>query len=263
MENNQNENQNTPDFSNLYPPSSYLDGQNNQPINLAPASFNPQVPVEPYKPKKPLGLIIALIVSIVLFIASSSLALVYFLQMQDYKNNSDQKSAAAVEVAKEEQKVELEKQFEERYKEPLTKYTSPAQYGAVALSYPKTWSAYVNEGGGTAAVDAYFNPSFVPAPDSARDFKYALRAQILNSNYQRELDTYRSYIEKGETKVIPLSGLPNNSTGTRLEGKIGDKINGVVVVIPVRDKVLKIWTEGDIYRADFDNFIIKNLNYNP
>lgn len=264
MDNNQNNNQNNPNFNNLYPPSSYLDGQNSQqPINLGPVPFEPQVPIEPYKPKKPLGLIISLVAFIVLFIAASVLALIYYFQMQDYKNNSDQKAAVAVEIANQKQKDELEKQFEEKYKEPLVKYTSPAQYGSVSLSYPKTWSAYVNEGTGTSAVDAYFNPSFVPAPEASRDYKYALRAQILNSNYQRELDGYKQFIEKGETKVIPLSGLPNNSTGTRLEGKINDKSNGVVVIIPVRDKVLKIWTEGDVYRADFDNFIIKNLNYNP
>ncbi len=245
--------------NNLYPPSPYQTPQ------LAPASMLPPTPNGLPSNKPPLGLIIGLVVVCLLFIASVVMAILFYSQMLDYKNNSDKKSAAAVALAQEQQKKELEAQFAEQSKEPLTSYTSPASYGSVVLAYPKTWSAYVDEAGGSNTIEAYFHPGYVPSDKNSGEgaFKYALRAQIVQSTYAQQIQPYDQYIKKGEAKATPISGLPGGATGIRIEGKISDKATGSVVIIPVRDKVLKIWTEGEVYKNDFNNFVLKNLKFNP
>jgi hypothetical protein len=230
----------------------------------APTFMPPNPPVGLPGRRPPVGLFVLLAVASLLFAGSAVLAFMFYGQMQDYKLNSDKKSAAAVKIANEAQKKELDRQFAEKYKEPLTTYTLPAQFGGVSISYPRTWSVYVDEGGGSNPVNAYFHPGFVPSDKNrSSEFNYALRAQILQSSYQKEVDAYSQLIKQGATVATPLTGLAGNSTGVRLDGKIDQNKNGSVVIIPVRDKVLKIWTEGDVYKNDFNNFIIKNLNYNP
>ena len=245
--------------NNLYPPSPYQTPQ------LAPASMLPPTPNGLPSNKPPLGLIIGLVIVSLLFIASAVVAVLFYTQMLDYKTNSDKKSAVAVALAQEKQKKELEAQFAEQSKEPLTSYTSPASYGSVVLAYPKTWSAYVDEGAGSKNVEAYFHPSYVPSDkNSGGDgFKYALRAQIVQSTYAQQMQPYDKYLKKGEAKATPISGLPAGANGTRIDGKISEKATGSVVIIPVRDKVLKIWTEGEVYINDFNNFVLKNLKFNP
>lgn len=245
--------------SNLYPPSPYTTPQ------LAPSSML-QPPTESYgKQKAPVGLIIALVIVALLFITSTVLAVMFYMQMQDYKLNSDKKSAAAVALAMEKQKKDLDQQYAEQSKEPLTSYTSPAELGSVAIYYPKTWSAYVDEKGSQTPLDAYFHPSYVPSASGSNSdtFNYALRAQILQTTYRQATDSYNQYIKKGEATATPLTGLPGGAIGLRIDGKIDSNSNGSVVIIPVRDKVLKIWTEGDVYKNDFNNFILKNLKFNP
>jgi hypothetical protein len=244
----------------LYPPSPYANGQ------FPSVPVNTLAPPPPQGPGKPsVGFVIGLVVLTLLFLLSAVLAGIFFVQMQDYKNNSDQKSAAAVATAKEQQKKELEQVFAEQSKEPLVTYTSPAELGGIVISYPKTWSAYVSEKGSSQPLDAYFHPNFVPASSgsSSESFNYALRAQVLQQSYQTVADEYKDEIKAGKVTVTPLTGLPAGGTGIRVDGEIASKKNGSLIIIPVRDKVLKVWTEGDQFKNDFNNFVLKNLKYNP
>jgi hypothetical protein len=253
-------NQQNPNNNQLYPPSPYASGQfPGSPMGtLAP-------PPPPVNTKPSVGLVVTIVILTLLFLLSAVLAGVFFVQMQDYKNNSDQKSAEAVVLAKEKQKKELEQVFAEQAKEPLVNYTSPADLGSVVVAYPKTWSAYINEKGSTQPLDAYFHPNYVPASSggSNESFNYALRAQILQQNYQTVADEYKDEIKAGKVTVTPLTGLPAGGTGIRVDGEIASKKNGSLIIIPVRDKVLKVWTEGDQFKNDFNNFVLKNLKYNP
>ena len=244
----------------LYPPNPYAGGQfPGSQINTLPP------PPSSVGSKPSVGFVIGVVVLTLLFLLSSILAGIFFMQMQDYKNNSDQKSAAAVETAKEQQKKELEMVFAEQSKEPTVTYTAPAALGGVTLSYPKTWSAYIDEKGTTQPLNAYFHPNFVPATtgSSSEAFNYALRAQVLQQSYQTVADEYKDEIKAGKVTVTPLTGLPAGGTGIRVDGEIASKKNGSLIIIPVRDKVLKFWTEGDQFKNDFNNFVLKNLKYNP
>ncbi|HET7629832.1 MAG TPA: hypothetical protein VFK03_00495, partial [Candidatus Saccharimonadales bacterium] len=108
-------------------------------------------------------LLFSTIIFAVLTVAAAGLFVWAFMNYQDYKNNSDQKVAAAVEVAKAEQKKADDKQFAEDYKKPYTTYRGPADLGSVSFDYPKTWSVYeASNSAEDNGLVAYLNPKVVP-----------------------------------------------------------------------------------------------------
>src|SRR5438128_703436 len=68
-----------------------------------------------------------------------------FSGRQDYKNNSDKKVTVAVSFAKTQQTATDKAKYDELIKQPYKTFTGSATYGTVSLSYPKTWSAYVDQ----------------------------------------------------------------------------------------------------------------------
>lgn len=219
-------------------------------------------PPEPHK--TPVVLIAAVVIFGLLAITFLILTIIFFSQMSDYKNNSDQKSAAAVEVAKKQQAEELAAQFAEAEKEPLRSYTAPGSAASVKVVYPKTWSLYAIEGKEGSSVNTYFNP-IVIADTSNKDNVYALRMQVLDKAYASVVKEYETEAKKGEVKITPFKPerVANAQTGVRIEGTVRDDIKGAMVILPVRDKTIKIWTETENYTNDFNNFVIKNLEYSP
>lgn len=200
----------------------------------------------------------------VLFVAMSGFAIWAYLGRQDYKENTDQKVATAVEVAKEETATEKDNEFIEKEKLPFDDYQGPAAFGAVLIRYPKTWAAYVNESGkGRTSVDGYFHPKFVPATEMKSN--YALRVQVLNTTYANELKRYDNGVKNGLIKTKPYTPekVPT-VTGIRLDGEIMSKVKGSMILVPMRDKTLKIWTEADqTYLKDFNENILPNYTFEP
>jgi len=207
----------------------------------------------------------------ILFIAAASFGVWAFMGRQDYKNNSDQKSAAAVEAAKKAQAAELQKKFDEDYKNPNKTYQGPVAFGSVTFSYPKTWSAYVDESGSAEPINGYFYPDKVPSISGDKT-AYALRVELLNTTYSQILQQYSSQIKSGKVKAsayVPpkMKDVANVQPGTKLDGVInhtssGDQ-NGSMVIVQVRDKTLKIYTESQQFMNDFNNIVLPNLTYLP
>jgi hypothetical protein len=226
----------------------------------APHPMTP--PPEPHK--TPVALIVAVVVFGLLAITFLILTIIFFSQMSDYKNNSDQKAAVAVEDAKKVQAEELAAQFAEKEKEPLRSYTAPGSAASVKLVYPKTWSLYAIEGKEGSSVNTYFNP-IVIADTSNKDNVYALRMEVLDKAYASVVKEYESDAKKGEVTITPFKPerVASAQTGVRIEGIVRDDIKGAMVILPVRDKTIKIWTETENYINDFNNFVIKNLEYSP
>jgi hypothetical protein len=100
---------------------------------------------------------------------------------QDYKNNSDQKAAAAVQVAKTQQAAELQKQFDEQFKSPFKVFKGSPTYGSVTFNYPKTWSGYVDSSNDSAPINGYFHPGEVPG--TQQEVAYALRVELVTTDY--------------------------------------------------------------------------------
>jgi hypothetical protein len=209
-------------------------------------------------------LLIPLIVSVVLLTGVGIFAIWAFMSRQDYKDNSDEKVASAVETAKEETRTEEAARYAEESKEPLKPYVGPAQFGTVRLEYPKTWSAYiVNRDRGSTPVNWYLHPNVVPDSDN-RDNVYALRVEVVEQTYDRVLDGFESGVRNGTVTTQPYA-LPKvpDVVGSRVNGEVERGKQGSMVLFPLRNLTLKVWTESNDYLADFNNIILPNISFVP
>lgn len=197
-------------------------------------------------------------------IASLTFAFWAFTGKQEYKNNVDSKVATAVDAAR---KSEAEKQIAlaaEAAKSPLAVYKGPDTYGTVVVSYPKTWSAYVDSTGkGQSLLDGYFAPKVVPSI-SDEGSVFALRVQVLNQAYAAVVQQQTSAQQAGQVTISPYS-LPKvpSVVGIKVTGKLSGGKDGTVVILPLRDKTLEISTEGTQYINDFNTYILPNATFSP
>lgn len=208
-------------------------------------------------------LLIPLILAVVFFFAALAFGLWAYSSRQDYKNNTDAKIATAVEVAEKETATEKDNEFIQREKQPLKEYKGPASYGTLSIKYPKTWAAYVDESGKSGTgLDGYFHPNFVPGV--ASDTDYALRVQVTDTSYADELRTHDSNVKSGKTKASPYKPVNvENVIGTQLTGEIGNQETGTLILLPLRDKTIKLWTEADQFNDDFVNNVLANFKFVP
>lgn len=183
---------------------------------------------------------------------------------QDYKDNVDEKIAAANQVEDQRITNTLNKQFAEKEKNPLTTYNGPEAFGSMAIKYPKTWSSYVAVNNqSSSAVDGYFYPGAVPDITNTSN-SYALRVQVVSQSPSDLMQRYQGNVQAGTIKVRPYS-LPMvpKVIGNYLTGQIQDQKQGQMVVLPVRNQTLLIWTESSAYQNDFNNIILKNFSFLP
>ena len=187
---------------------------------------------------------------------------------QDYKLNSDKKAAEAVEQAKKEHERELRLKFDEESKKPNQTYKGPVSYGSVMFDYPKTWSAYIEEGE-SELINGYFHPQVVPGTQS--DTAYALRVELVNTPYSQVVEQYESDITSGTLKArayIPpkMENVANVQPGLYYMGDLGEgqePKNGAMLVIQVRDKTLKVYTQSVNFIGDFNNIVLPSLTFSP
>ena len=226
------------------------------------ANFDPTRPLP--KPKRHInGLLVPLILSVFLLIVSIGFGFWAFMGRQDYKNNSDQKSAEAVERAEAALSEKKEAEFVEREKEPLKEYKGPATFGSLFIKYPKTWGAFITqEDNSSTPIDGYMHPNFVPGMQSGTAF--ALHFQVTNVSYDQELKKYESAVKLGDAQVTPTTApkVPDVA-GVRITGEIETGKKGTLVMFPLRDKTLIIATESEQFNQDFNNIILANLTFVP
>lgn len=208
-------------------------------------------------------LLIPFILMTLFFLGASGVAYWAFMERQDYKNNADQKIAAAVEISKQETATTKDNEFVEKEKYPLKPYVGPATFGSVSVKYPKTWSAYVNEAGtGHTPLNGYFYPNFVPGIESGTGF--ALRIEVSESSYPEELRKFEASAKAGRVRVSPyVAPKSPDIVGARVEGEIVNQKKGSMVLMPLRDKTLKVWTEADQFQKDFNEIILPSLGFTP
>lgn len=181
-----------------------------------------------------------------------------FSGYQDYKNNVDVKIEKAVADSQAATKVELDKQFVEREKQPYRQFNGPDDLGHVTFDYPKTWSVYVGKTT-ASSYEAYFYPLIVPTVASSQP--YAVRVVIDDQEYTKSLQSYEATVKKGTLKSAPLT--VNGASGVRLDGAFSKERTGSAVVFKVRDKTLTIASDAAEFKNDFDNVVIKSLDFNP
>lgn len=208
--------------------------------------------------------IVAIIVLAAALIAVSAFAVWAFKSRQDYKNNSDQKVATAVDAAKKAATAAQKRADEEQAKLPVLTFTGPSTYGAVTFNYPRTWNGYVDTTGSSTPIVGLFYNGIVP-PGGVF---YALRVELTSSDYSSVVNGFSGSVKKGTvtaTAYVPpqMVGKAGVQTGTRLDGLIEKDVQGAMVIEKVRDKTLKIYTESPTYLSDFNNTVLASLTYVP
>lgn len=207
--------------------------------------------------------IVTIAVLAVGFVGAGAIAVWAMAGRADYKNNVDQKVASAVAENTKKVKDEDAKAYAIESQKPLKTYVGPEAYGSVNLSYPKNWSVYVAASASNLPVDLYANPDAVPGVTSETS-SYALRMQIASQSYATAVKQYASSQQKGAVTIKPYV-LPKNTsvTGVRIDGQLTDKKKGSLVLLPLRDKTLKIWVESSTYTSQFEEFILPNAHFTP
>lgn len=200
-------------------------------------------------------LTIPLVLAVVILLVASVMAVLYYTKFVEQRDNNQPIIDKAVAEAEEKQKNDLETEFVEREKIPTKNYTSPSELGTVKLVFPKTWSSYVQSKG--SGMDYYGHPNYVPAAN----VNYALRMSVTDRPFASEVKVYDNAVKKGELRAtaVQISG----TTGTRLDGFLKKDQEGSMVVFPLRDKTLRVWTESKEFRGDFDNIVLKGLTFVP
>ncbi len=197
---------------------------------------------------------------IIVTLAFAGFGIWSYLQFADLDGNFNEKIKEAVVVREGQIRADVNVEFQEKEKLPLRTYLAPSFLGSVKVQYPKIWSVYAEEtGSGSTELDVYFHPGFVS--DKNGDARQALRVSLEDRQYSAVQGTYESDIEKGLLKVTTITS--SGVQGVRLEGEIDSEIIGVLVLLPVRDKTLKIWTESTEFAADFNNTIMPNISFIP
>lgn len=212
------------------------------------------------------GVLLCLIAVTVALVGALGFGVWAFSERQDYKENSDQKAAAAAEDAKAATQAEEAAKYAEEAKNPLKSFVGPSDYGSVTFEYPKTWSGYViqaTSSSGNMPLDGYFHPDVVPDVEVQTNV-FALRVSIVNEPYSEVLETYSSVVDEGAVTVSPykLAKVPS-VVGSRVEGEIAQGKRGSLVLFPLRNVTLKVWTETDQYLGDFNTIILPSLSFSP
>lgn len=213
------------------------------------------------------SLLIPFIIVLVLMLGSAGFGAWAFMGRQDYKNNSDAKSAAAVKKAVEAASIKKEAEFAEASKSPYKSYKGPATFGSISFQYPKTWSAFITEvATNSNPINGYFNPDYVPDISQA-GAAMALRVLVVNSNYSQLLKNFDSQVKQGTITAAPFKAEKVPSTlGSMLTGIIDNSkptTTITMVMLPVRDKTIQIWTEGPDHVNDFNKIIMPSFSFEP
>lgn len=210
-------------------------------------------------------LIATILLAVLLVVASGGFIWAYS-QMTDYKNNTQEKVNAAVADAKEVQKTADEKEFKEQEKKPNRSYVGPAALGSVRFNYPKTWAGYTQQSDSSSGLTVYFYPYIVPVIKDGVSV-YALRLKVENREYKQVLNNYESRVKDGKvtssTIVVGETKAFSGYRGVRVDGQITDTITGSVVIFEVRDKTLELFCDSQDYMNDFNETILKSLQFEP
>ncbi|MFZ1483917.1 MAG: hypothetical protein WAS36_02800 [Candidatus Saccharimonadales bacterium] len=187
-----------------------------------------------------------------------------YMERTKYKTSSDEIVAVAVKDNTKKVQAEDAIKYAEAAKLPYQVWVGPATFGSVEITYPKTWSVY-SEGqtASSAPVNVFMHPDTVPSTKDPGS-SYALRTQVVPNAYSSVLNQFAGLQKTGKV-TISAYALPKNPSdvGSKISGQVAPNKQGTMVIFPLRDKTLKIWTESPAFQADFDNIILPNAHFSP
>lgn len=206
-------------------------------------------------------LLIPLVLSSLLFLVTLIFGVWAFSGRQDYKNNVDAKIETAVKIAVDKNSSEKDNQFLEKEKMPTRIYKGSDILGSITFEYPKTWSGYYKET--DKDLSLVMQPGLV---NGAENINYNLKVEVLNSPYPTNIGEYEEDVKTGKLKAsaFRLAKLPS-VLGTRFDGEFSSRegMKGAVVMLPQREKTVKISAESQEAVADLDNIILSHFIFTP
>ena len=210
------------------------------------------------------GGVIATVLLSLLLVMTLIFGLWAFVGRQSYKSDADAKIAAAVAANTKQTQQTDSANFAKQSEQPLKDFQGPATYGSLHVKYPKTWSAYIslNDGNGNP-INAYFQPDYVPDINGGNSL-YALRVVITPNPYSQEMQQFGGTSGNG-TSTVSAYSLPSvpSIVGSRVDGVIINSKQGSMILLPLRDKTIEIWTESGQYLNDFNSNILPNVTFSP
>jgi len=208
------------------------------------------------------SLLLPLVIVIVLFVAAASFGGWAFMSRQDYKNNSDAKAAVAAKKATAAESVKKDAEFAIAEKSPVKSFTGPETYGSLTFNFPKTWNQYIATPSSSLQLNNYFSPNYIPDINSSALF--ALRVQISDTSYATMLKGFDGGAKSGSVSVSAFRAAKVPSVlGSMITGAIKGKTQGIMVLLPIRDKTIVFWTEGTDFRGDFTNTVLPSITFLP
>lgn len=196
------------------------------------------------------------------FVASSIFAFWAFAERQDYKDNVDKKIADASAVAVQKAETAKDAEFIETEKSPVRTYKGPATYGSLSFEYPKTWSVYAEEATSGNVLNLYAFPGVIPGISG--DQTYALRVEITSQSYDGEVQAYDGDLEGGTLTASAFRPEKlQNVLGLRLDGEIESEVQGTMILLPLRDRTIKVYTQIPEFVGDLEKIILPSLSFIP
>jgi len=226
----------------------------------------PRGPLLPQQKSNKISIIIYSVLGLVIM-GLLIFGLLSFTKMNKYKNNVDALISTAVNNAIQQTQTADDTKYQTEAKSPNKTYITPSAAGSVKIVYPKTWSAYIVESQQSSnPVNAYFYPNFVPDVANQANI-FSLRMQVINTPYAQIMDQFTGQVAGGNIQITAY--IPKNVpsvTGSMVTGAIDPnqpKSTGTMVVLPLRDKTIEVWSENAAALDDFNATILPNLTFTP
>jgi hypothetical protein len=87
---------------------------------------------------------------------------------------------------------------------------------------------------------------------------------VYNQSYSSMMQQIASGATTGRGTIAPYA-LPKvpSVVGSRVDGSITPQKQGSMIILPVRDKTLEVWTESTSFLDDFNKNILPNMSFSP
>lgn len=183
------------------------------------------------------------------------LTLVYYSQARTATTTLEEQKAAAVAVAKAEQKKLDDEANTAANESPYRSYVAPVEYGSFEIKFPKNWSSQVIQERNNTQVHLIVNPDFIRRTNG-NDELMATRIMLLERTSDQYMSSFSGLVKRGTLKQanITVSG----QKAFDLTGQFSDKKTTRQVIVPVRDKVLVFINENSRYAGQFNEILAQS-----
>jgi len=214
-----------------------------------------------------MGSIVTIVLLVFLLLIAVGFGVEAYSGEQHYKTQTDAIVQQNDATTKSQTQATDSAKYAEEAKQPLQSYVGPAAFGSITIWFPKTWSAYIDDSNqGSGPLIGYFDPGVVPSINTTQKNLFALRVQLLSQTYDTTLQNFDLTSSNGAVTItsspFAFPKVPS-VVGVRLVGEIEPMVQGDMIIVPLRDQTLEVWTESTAYESDLNNFIIPNFSFSP